>query len=342
MKCPNCGEKINSYTKTCIVCSRQATQKNRIIERGVETRKNKIPSLRKFAEELDEKAATRRIEKVQRSTTPMEMAINPPPESLALSDKTTGHFSTGRSTTLNSSIESNNFTSYIICPTFQTFRLEKDKNFGIGRDGQNQLALPFPEISRLHATIRWEKKAYSIKDLGSSNGTYVNNRVIDSHCLRNGDIINIGNHTLFFREVLAGSFADNVYPDIVDTGYQVLTDLERVQNAKEIFFQGLERNSEVDLKDVDIATAIQIATLEKLSGYLKITWKKDSANIYFLRGVVVHCVAERLMGRDAFFQVLLWQEGIMDFIPSEVILEITMSDDVDWLLMQAMKTLPRK
>lgn len=50
-------------------------------------------------------------------------------------------------------------------------------------------------VSRVHADIRVEADAYYIEDVGSSNGTYVNNLVLapgNRHRLRAGDRIALG------------------------------------------------------------------------------------------------------------------------------------------------------
>jgi len=50
-------------------------------------------------------------------------------------------------------------------------------------------------VSRLHADIRLEGDAYFIEDVGSSNGTYINNIPLpkgNRHRLRPGDRISLG------------------------------------------------------------------------------------------------------------------------------------------------------
>ncbi len=54
-------------------------------------------------------------------------------------------------------------------------------------------------VSRIHADIRVEADAYYIEDVGSSNGTYVNNKPLstgDRHRLRAGDRISLGKGNL--------------------------------------------------------------------------------------------------------------------------------------------------
>jgi ABC-type multidrug transport system ATPase subunit len=50
-----------------------------------------------------------------------------------------------------------------------------------------------PQISRNHASIQCQADGtYLLRDLGSTNGTYVNGRRITAHTLRHGDVIQIG------------------------------------------------------------------------------------------------------------------------------------------------------
>ena len=60
-------------------------------------------------------------------------------------------------------------------------------------------------ISRNHALLWWEKNTYMIRDLGSSNGTFVNHRQIETGGegvkLSDGDKIGVYEVEFFFREV---------------------------------------------------------------------------------------------------------------------------------------------
>ena len=70
----------------------------------------------------------------------------------------------------------------------------------IGRGREVSLTLPHPLVSRQHTEL-FEKGGYLyVKDLGSLNGTYVNNRRIDSeHQLKPNELLTLGNVT--FRAV---------------------------------------------------------------------------------------------------------------------------------------------
>ncbi|MCB9849673.1 MAG: SpoIIE family protein phosphatase [Phycisphaerales bacterium] len=70
----------------------------------------------------------------------------------------------------------------------------------IGRDPGCEVPLDDLGASRRHATIRRENNSYVIKDLGSKNGTLVNDIAVPSATLRSGDSILIGSARLVFRD----------------------------------------------------------------------------------------------------------------------------------------------
>src|SRR4051794_10466073 len=63
----------------------------------------------------------------------------------------------------------------------------------IGREGC-EVNLMDPEVSRRHATIRDQGGNLAIEDLGSTNGTFVNDkRISEVTVLNDGDIVRLGN-----------------------------------------------------------------------------------------------------------------------------------------------------
>lgn len=61
--------------------------------------------------------------------------------------------------------------------------MEKDKEEGyiIGRSNESDIYIPLMQISRRHAMIYSEYDGINIKDLGSTNGTYINDKKISAH-----------------------------------------------------------------------------------------------------------------------------------------------------------------
>ena len=77
----------------------------------------------------------------------------------------------------------------------------------VGRDAQNDIVLDDDAVSRQHAKLRIEEGArkksaqFYIYDLGTSNGTFVNDRKIVRVALHDGDAIRIGETELIFKTV---------------------------------------------------------------------------------------------------------------------------------------------
>ncbi len=71
-----------------------------------------------------------------------------------------------------------------------------EERITIGRREDNHLVLEADNISRQHAAIERRNEQYFVCDLGSANGTYLNDRRIESAPLRDGDRIRLGNYLL--------------------------------------------------------------------------------------------------------------------------------------------------
>jgi predicted component of type VI protein secretion system len=73
----------------------------------------------------------------------------------------------------------------------------------LGRDGCD-VVLSDPEVSRRHAVVAESPEGFTIEDLGSTNGTWVNGERIDHpQPLRAGDEIRFGNTVWHVRTAAA-------------------------------------------------------------------------------------------------------------------------------------------
>jgi len=77
----------------------------------------------------------------------------------------------------------------------------KQNELAIGKGPQNDIILPDASVSSAHAIIRFENGAYKIIDLGSRNGTLVNEARLgaESRVIQHGDLIKMGHCALTFR-----------------------------------------------------------------------------------------------------------------------------------------------
>jgi FHA domain/Protein of unknown function (DUF3662) len=69
----------------------------------------------------------------------------------------------------------------------------------IGRSEEGEIVLLDPSVSRTHAVVEVEGGAAVVRDLGSTNGTFVNGRRVERQALRDGDELRLGNTRLRFE-----------------------------------------------------------------------------------------------------------------------------------------------
>ncbi len=88
---------------------------------------------------------------------------------------------------------------FVIRGNDQGVRFELDEPLvRIGRDASSAVQLHDTEVSRQHAELRRHEGIFTLADLGSSNGTFVNGRRIDRHLLQSGDQVQVGSTLMLF------------------------------------------------------------------------------------------------------------------------------------------------
>jgi pSer/pThr/pTyr-binding forkhead associated (FHA) protein len=78
-----------------------------------------------------------------------------------------------------------------------TFLIDKDVTTA-GRHPESDIFLDDVTVSRRHAEVRRASGTFSVRDLGSLNGTYVNRERVEEAKLASGDELQIGKFKLVF------------------------------------------------------------------------------------------------------------------------------------------------
>jgi len=80
-----------------------------------------------------------------------------------------------------------------------THYLIRETKQNLGRDSHCDIHVEDSETSRTHAEIDFIDGDYILRDLKSSNGTFVNGKRISEHVLRVGDRVQVGKRLMLFR-----------------------------------------------------------------------------------------------------------------------------------------------
>ncbi len=79
------------------------------------------------------------------------------------------------------------------------YNMSKER-YTIGRLPDNDVRIDNPAVSGHHSLIINILNDSFLEDLNSTNGTYVNGKLIKKHALQHGDVITIGHHQLRFAD----------------------------------------------------------------------------------------------------------------------------------------------
>jgi len=107
-----------------------------------------------------------------------------------------------------------------------------EPSFIIGRGRTNRIILLDGKVSARHTQIDHRDDAYRLRDLNSTNGTFVNGRVVNEAALAKGDEIRVGQTVLQVAEISADTVSRPSSVSISDAGRMVPAPVhERVQRG---------------------------------------------------------------------------------------------------------------
>jgi len=94
--------------------------------------------------------------------------------------------------------------SYTLDELGYDYRLYEGKNVIGKRPGLEVSVLQDPSVSGIHATILYRNNKFLLRDEFSTNGTYLNGKIVEQETpeLQDGDIIKVGNTEFLFRTAI--------------------------------------------------------------------------------------------------------------------------------------------
>jgi pSer/pThr/pTyr-binding forkhead associated (FHA) protein len=210
----------------------------------------------------------------------------------------------------------------LFCPPMAPVKLSTEHAATIGRQGICDLAIRQEDISRRHTEVHFEDGAFVVRDLGSTNGTFLNGREISgSERLSPGDRIEIGSCTITFCQIEStGLPGMGAAPDADKT---IIAERLPLREA----FSG-------DLAQIPPFAVMQMLEMGGKSGLLEIETSDERCNIWFREGEPIHAETEKLAGFDAALSIVNAASGSFRFDPQPNTQEPTIACTVTELLLE--------
>jgi pSer/pThr/pTyr-binding forkhead associated (FHA) protein len=112
------------------------------------------------------------------------------------------------------------------------YNMSKER-YTIGRLPDNDVRIDNPAVSGHHSLIINILNDSFLEDLNSTNGTYVNGKLIKKHALQHGDVITIGHHQLRFADQESNDTEQDEFEKtmVIPSGQQSAEQLLRAEKA---------------------------------------------------------------------------------------------------------------
>ena len=114
------------------------------------------------------------------------------------------------------------------------YNMTKER-YTVGRLPDNDVRIDNPAVSGHHSLIINILNDSFLEDLNSTNGTYVNGKLIKKHALQHGDVITIGHHQLRFSDQQANDTEQDEFEKtmVIPAGQQNAEQLAKAEQKAE-------------------------------------------------------------------------------------------------------------
>jgi pSer/pThr/pTyr-binding forkhead associated (FHA) protein len=138
------------------------------------------------------------------------------------------------------------------------YNMTKER-YTVGRLPDNDVRIDNPAVSGHHSLIINILNDSFLEDLNSTNGTYVNGKLIKKHALQHGDVITIGHHQLRFSDQQTNDSEQDEFEKtmVIPAGQQNADQLAKAERAAEAAAEAARQESGRDAES-DAAAAVRL------------------------------------------------------------------------------------
>ncbi|MGI9236436.1 MAG: FHA domain-containing protein [Woeseiaceae bacterium] len=138
------------------------------------------------------------------------------------------------------------------------YNMTKER-YTIGRLPDNDVRIDNPAVSGHHSLIINILNDSFLEDLNSTNGTYVNGKLIKKHALQHGDVITIGHHQLRFSDQQVPETEQDEFEKtmVIPAGQQNADQLAKAEQAAEAAAEAARAEADAD-PEAQAAAAVRL------------------------------------------------------------------------------------
>jgi hypothetical protein len=218
-------------------------------------------------------------------------------------------------------------TAMLFVPPRPPLALPERGTLVLGRSRDCDLTIASPDASRRHAEIVCEPGSQLLRDLGSTNGTFVNGLRVQEHRLVTGDRIEIGGDLVTFCEIDPALDA----AEASEGGEAKTRMMERPALGECI--QG-------SLAEIPPFAVLQMLEMGRKTGVLEVDeGEVGPARLWLGDGAPVHAETKAQRGFDAAICIVNAGSGRFSFEPGRAAPEHTIRASTTELLLEASRHL---
>jgi pSer/pThr/pTyr-binding forkhead associated (FHA) protein len=217
----------------------------------------------------------------------------------------------------------------LFLPPLPPLQLRAGETLRLGRSRSCDLALRSPDASRRHAEIVLGASGWLVRDLDSTNGTFVNGERVAEHLLQPGDRIEIGSDAITFCEV--GVDLDRIDASASGEAQTMMVERPILDES----FQG-------SLAEIPTFALLQVLEMGRKTGCLHTDSDDGPGRIWLFEGAPTHAETKLQRGFDAAISVVHATGGRFRFEPGAPAQERTIEASVTELLLEASRLLDER
>jgi hypothetical protein len=219
------------------------------------------------------------------------------------------------------------------------FDLSHTFRVALGRHESSDLKLPSRTVSNFHAEILMEGESLELRDLGSTNGTYVNDEAVRQRYLKCGDRICIGNYvvTVHLKQMKKGKEAFYQYkrnPDAFGIGI-----CGNIFSLRAKSGQAAKTLRVKDPRDLTLPDLLKILTTNAFSVMIHLKKGTQESRIFVKKDRIVHAEYGQAQAEKALFRLFGWPEATYEIkeYPATPSVPHSIHLPTDALIMEGMK-----